>query len=95
MRNILVYLLAVNLLGFMLMGWDKRQAKRDGWRVKEKILFLLALAGGSLGVLYGMHRCVHKTKHLSFKLGIPVIILIQAAAVVWLGFFGDFSFLCI
>jgi uncharacterized membrane protein YsdA (DUF1294 family) len=83
---LLCYLLAVNLLAFALMGADKAKARRGAWRIPEKVLFLSALAGGSVGAIAGMFAFRHKTKHLRFVLGLPAILLAQliaAALVLW------------
>ncbi len=74
------YLIAVNVLGFALMGIDKAKARRGAWRIPEKALFLTALLGGSVGAYLGMFAFRHKTKHLSFVLGLPLILLLQLAA---------------
>lgn len=71
------YLFAVNMLSFVLMGDDKRRAKRGERRIAEKTLFLSAAAGGSIGAIVGMVLFRHKTRHLRFVLGLPVILLIQ------------------
>lgn len=73
----IVYLLLANLVGFVLMGVDKHKAKKKQWRIPEKTLFLSAILGGSIGALYGMHLFRHKTKHKSFKFGIPAILVMQ------------------
>jgi uncharacterized membrane protein YsdA (DUF1294 family) len=77
---LLCYLLAVNLLAFALMGADKAKARRGAWRIPEKVLFLSALAGGSVGAIAGMFAFRHKTKHLRFVLGLPAILLAQLLA---------------
>lgn len=74
-----VYLLLVNLIGFVLMGADKRLAMENLRRIPEKLFFTLALLGGGLGVYFGMKRFRHKTKHASFYIGVPAIVLIEAA----------------
>jgi len=79
---IMIYLVAASLFGFILMGADKKKAVQHKWRIPEKSLFLIALAGGSVGVLLGMVVFRHKTKHLSFLLGIPMIIAAQICAAV-------------
>lgn len=79
-----VYLVLVNLLALAAMARDKRQARRGGWRVRERTLFLLALAGGSPGVWAGMYLFRHKTRHGRFVAGIPAILLAQAACLYWL-----------
>lgn len=70
----LVYMLTVNLSGFILMGLDKKKAEEHRWRISEKTLFLTASIGGSIGVLLGMSIFRHKTKHRKFTLGIPFIL---------------------
>lgn len=77
MKYILTYLLFINIIGFTSMYIDKQKAIKGKWRIKEATLFSIAIIGGSIGVLFGMYQFRHKTKHLSFKLGIPSIILIQ------------------
>ena len=76
-----IYLLAVNLLLFALMGIDKWKAKRGAWRVPEKTLFLTAALGGSIGGILGMKVFRHKTRHNSFKYGFPAILLAQLAVI--------------
>lgn len=71
------YLLAINLVAFLTFGIDKLKAKADRWRIPEKTLLLLALAGGSLGAWFGMQVWRHKTQHAKFKYGIPAILLLQ------------------
>ena len=79
-----VYLLVMNLIGFSLMGADKRRARRHAWRIPEKTLFLAAILGGSLGAWAGMYVFHHKTKHWYFVVGIPLILAGQMIAVVWM-----------
>ena len=79
-----LYLSAVNIVTFAVYGIDKYKAKKGAWRIPEKVLFLLPVIGGSVGALSGMYIFRHKTKHWYFKLGIPAILLCQAALVIWL-----------
>ena len=72
------YLLSVNLAAFFAFGEDKRRAKRREWRVPEKTLFLLALAGGSVGAVCGMCAFRHKTRHWYFRYGLPLLLLAHA-----------------
>lgn len=76
-----VYLLAVNVLLFALMGIDKYKAKRGLWRIPEKTLFLTAALGGSIGGILGMQLFHHKTRHNSFKFGFPAILIAQLALI--------------
>ncbi len=77
------WLAAVNLAAFAAMGLDKRRARNGAWRVRERTLFLLALAGGSVGAIAGMWLFRHKTRHWYFVLGLPAILALQLAAA-WL-----------
>ena len=76
-KLITIYLLTVNLVAFILFGLDKRRAKRGEWRIPEKTLYTLALAGGTPGALAGMRFFRHKTRHYTFTLGLPAILLVQ------------------
>ncbi|MEG0833334.1 MAG: DUF1294 domain-containing protein [Oscillospiraceae bacterium] len=77
----IIYLVLINLCAFAAMAFDKHKAKRDGRRVAEKTLFILAAMGGSAGVLAAMYILRHKTRRLKFTLGIPALLLAQLAAV--------------
>ena len=73
----LIYLLIINAAGFILMLADKIKAKKHLWRIPEATLFLAAILGGSIGSLLGMYAFHHKTKHLKFTLGMPLILVAQ------------------
>ncbi len=73
----LIYLLLLNAAGFLLMLIDKRKAVKNLWRIPEATLLGIALLGGSLGILGGMYSFRHKTLHLKFTIGIPVILALQ------------------
>ena len=88
MDNIYLYLLAINVLGFLSMGIDKFKAKNKLWRTKEKTLFTIALMGGSIGSIIGMYTFRHKTKHNTFVYGMPIILGIQIGIVVYLALQG-------
>lgn len=79
---ILGYLLIINIVSFVVMFADKQKAKKKAWRVPEATLFLLAIIGGSIGSIAGMYTFRHKTKHLSFVIGMPAILIIQILLVV-------------
>lgn len=72
-----IYLIIINLIGFCIMGVDKKRAIRGAWRISEASLFSTALVGGALGCTLGMHFFHHKTKHWYFRYGMPVILLAQ------------------
>ena len=73
-----VYLVVINLITFVSFGMDKWKAKKGKWRIPEKTLMMFAVAGGSVGALVGMYGFRHKTQHLKFVIGIPVILAVQA-----------------
>ena len=76
-NSILLYLAGVNLTGFVIMGIDKWKAKKQAFRIPEATLFLIAIIGGSIGSLIGMYTFRHKTRHMTFVIGIPVILALQ------------------
>ncbi len=78
---VLIYIIAINLLTFGIFGWDKRLAQNRRWRIRERTLLLLSLLGGAAGGLISMHILRHKTRHLVFRWGLP---LMAAAQGLWL-----------
>ncbi len=86
MKLLCAYLFLINVIGFVLMGADKRRAKTGRWRVPEASLFGTALLGGSVGSLLGMLAFRHKTRHASFVTGMPLILIAQLAAAWYLLF---------
>ena len=76
-----IYLFVVNIVGFFAMGIDKAKAKKKAWRIPEKTLLTIAILGGAIGVWFGMGTFRHKTKHLRFKYGVPLIFIIEV--IVW------------
>ena len=72
-----LYLVLINIITFALYAIDKLNAKTDSWRISERMLILFAIAGGSVGALLGMYVCRHKTRKPKFKIGVPVIMIIQ------------------
>ena len=83
MKYILLYLALVNAAAFLLMLVDKIKAKKNLWRIKESTLILSAVLGGSIGALAGMYTFRHKTLHRKFTIGIPAILILQIAAVLY------------
>ena len=81
------YLFIINIIGFALMGIDKKRAVRGAWRISEASLFLTAFLGGALGCTLGMRHFRHKTRHWYFKYGMPAIFAAQAflAPFLWHG----------
>lgn len=84
MLTLIIYISAINLVGSAVMGIDKFLAKKKAYRVPEATLFTFALFGGSLGTTLAMFLFRHKTRHWYFLYGMPVILLIQVAIIVFL-----------
>lgn len=80
----LYYLIAINLITFIVYGTDKYKAKKGKWRISEATLLLLAIIGGSIGAWIGMKVWHHKTMHKKFKYGIPLILAVQCILTVYL-----------
>lgn len=76
MKYLYYYLFFINVLAFFLMGIDKRKAELGRWRIPERTLFLFAFLGGGVGAIAGMQLFRHKTKHRSFTVGMPLILLL-------------------
>ena len=76
---LLIFMAGMSFVLFAMMGIDKALAKRGAWRVPERTLFALALFGGALGGLIGMYLFRHKTRHTSFKAGLPILLGINVA----------------
>lgn len=83
MKAFLIYIVIINIAAFSLYGIDKLKAKKNAWRIKESTLLIIALIGGSVGALVGMYAFRHKTKHLKFKFGVPLILILQLATAAW------------
>lgn len=82
-KTFYIYLLIINITGFIIMFIDKSRAIHKEWRIPEKTLLLISAIGGSIGMYTGMHIFRHKTKHLKFTLGIPFIFIIQIIIAVY------------
>lgn len=77
LKNIIIYLLAINVITFLAMGIDKYKAKKGHWRTKEKTLLMLVVLGGGIGGIAGMKYFRHKTKKPRFYIGFPLILILE------------------
>ena len=84
MKLLASYLLIINAAGFGSMLLDKWKAKHHAWRIPERTLLLIAILGGSVGSLLGMHLVRHKTKHPKFTIGVPLILAVQVVVAIWI-----------
>lgn len=83
MQAFLAYMMIVNAGTYWLYGVDKKRAKRKERRIPERVLIMLAIAGGSLGAYIGMGVFHHKTRKPRFSVGIPLILLVQIFLLVY------------
>lgn len=86
-KNIIIYLIIVNLIGFYMMWSDKRKAKWGKWRIPEQTLFIVTALGGGIGTIAGMYIFRHKTKKLKFTIGLPVILILEIILIIYLKIF--------
>ena len=84
MKYLYLYLVIINAIGFFLMLADKQKARKNRWRIPEKVLLSVAAIGGSLGSLIGMRLVRHKTKHAAFFIGIPIFLFAHILLLIFL-----------
>ena len=84
------YIAVISLISIIVCIYDKKISKRNNvkLRIPEKSLFIWSAVGGSLAMYITMKIIRHKTKHISFMVGIPVIFVLQVALIVALAYFG-------
>lgn len=77
MNSLILYILGVNAITFLLMRIDKQKAVKDQYRIPERTFWLLSILGGAIGSYAGMKMFHHKTKHPSFTIGMPLLIVVN------------------
>ena len=82
----LIYLIVINVLGFLVMGLDKHKAKMEERRIPEITLFTFTVLGGGVGTIAGMYVFHHKTKKMKFKVGMPLILILEILIFVYFKF---------
>ena len=82
LRNIIIYLIVINVLGFLSMFIDKKKAEYGRWRIPENTLFLFTFLGGTIGSIIGMQVFRHKTKKNKFRIGMPLLLVLQIIAII-------------
>lgn len=87
---VLLYMMAVSIVAIVLTFLDKNYAKRNLHRIPEDTLMFWAGMGGSVAMLAAMLCFRHKTKHIKFMLGLPIMIIIQSAIFAWLWIYCQF-----
>ncbi|MBR1673350.1 MAG: DUF1294 domain-containing protein [Eubacterium sp.] len=83
-KSIIFYYVVVNLVAFIMYGIDKNRAIKKEWRISEKSLILVSVAGGAFGALLGMHVFRHKTRHIKFQLIIPLTVIVHFVVIYFL-----------
>ncbi|SDM75781.1 Uncharacterized membrane protein YsdA, DUF1294 family [Psychrobacillus sp. OK028] len=79
MTNVLLmFILIMSIIAFVVMGYDKSQARKQGQRISEKTLWTLAIVGGGIGAYIGMQMFRHKTKHTNFRVGFLMLMILYA-----------------
>ena len=85
-KNIIVYLIAINIIAFLAMWIDKKKAKRGRYRISEQALFTLVLLGGGIGGIAGMYTFRHKTQKPKFVIGFPFILIFEILSALFIIF---------
>lgn len=88
MRNIILYFICINILGFFIMWLDKRKAKKGVWRIPEKTLFIITALGGGIGTIAGMYTFRHKTQKIQFVIGFPFITILEIVTIIYFAFYN-------
>ncbi|MFR6022492.1 MAG: DUF1294 domain-containing protein [Clostridia bacterium] len=88
MQNIIIYLIIINIIGFLVMYIDKQKAKKGKWRIPEKTIFIITVLGGGIGTISGMYAFRHKTQKLHFTIGLPTITILEIIGVIYFTFFA-------
>lgn len=83
-KIIIGYVIAINVITLLMYGIDKWKAKHGKWRIPEATLLIMAAVGGSIGAWTGIKLFHHKTFHKKFKYGVPAILLLQLAIIVFI-----------
>ena len=81
---IVLYFLIINIIGLSVMRVDKQRAIKHQYRISEQTLWIIAIVGGAIGAAIGMNMFRHKTKHVSFKLGFPLLAIIDLFLIFYL-----------
>lgn len=88
-KNIIIYLISINIIGFFIMWLDKRKAIKGSWRIPEKTLFIITAIGGGIGTTAGMFVFRHKTKKLNFLIGLPLITILEIILMIYYLFINN------
>ena len=81
-KNIIIYVIVINIITFLAMFIDKKKAQKGKWRISEKALFTLVLFGGGIGGIAGMYTFRHKTQKPIFYIGFPLILILEIITII-------------
>ena len=87
MQNVVIYLIIINIVGFLAMYIDKQKAKRGKWRIPENTLLIITVLGGGVGTIAGMYTFRHKTQKPKFTIGLPTILILEIIGALYFVFF--------
>lgn len=82
-RNIVIYIICINVIGFLIMWLDKYKARKGKWRIPEKTLFIITAIGGGIGTTSAMYILRHKTQKLNFVIGFPFITILEIITIIY------------
>lgn len=82
-QNFLIYLIIINIIGFLIMYIDKKKAEKGKWRIPEKKLFIITALGGGIGTIAGMYTFRHKTQKPEFTIGLPFITILETIGIIY------------
>ncbi|MET3727554.1 MAG: DUF1294 domain-containing protein [Bacillota bacterium] len=80
---LIIYLIILNVAAYYVMKRDKLSAKKGEWRTPEARLWLIAVIGGAPGMWLAMKKLRHKTKHPSFRYGLPLLSMFITVLAGW------------
>ncbi len=82
-QNFIIYLIIINIIGFLIMYIDKRKAEKGKWRISEKTIFIITALGGGIGTISGMYTFRHKTQKFQFVIGLPAITILEIIGIIY------------
>ena len=77
MKDLLIVIAMWNIVVFFIYGVDKLKAIKGNWRISEQTLICSAFLFGSIGALFGMFVFRHKTKHIKFRILLPLALILN------------------
>ena len=83
-NKIIVYIIILNILGYLIMYIDKRRAKKQQWRISEQTIFLITFLGRRIGTTLGMYTFRNKNKKIKFIIGLPLITIIEIIVIIYI-----------